>query len=328
MERSAASLRRDATPSGLRIVDLPYAPEKLDGIAASEESSRASASRSRDALTTIDSTSTHVWNGERGTAHEVSSRYHSSELRRQNVATESRGPATTSSIDDALTRQENFTAPGASGLRADDAPATVDLLKGRLDSSALDASSRVNEAQSTLRQDSIRAPSDLRHAALEEELERRDLSSTLRTSAASAGAESLKASAHINESASATYTVVVLTVENVGQATIRAPIIRLALPTGVDYQGIAYGPAGTAASVVTTDEGNAVDVVVPMRVPSGHSRRVMLYLAPRRGVEMGTLHVQAFPQGTSHAPTSTGTVLDASTQEVSTDSVEGESKDP
>jgi hypothetical protein len=91
---------------------------------------------------------------------------------------------------------------------------------------------------------------------------------------------------------------------------------------------MADGPPGTTASVVVTDEGTAVDVVVPMRIPSGHSRRVMLYLSRQGSVPMGVLNVQAFPREAYVAPSTSATVEKATTQQVPTGNVQGESKTP
>lgn len=110
-------------------------------------------------------------------------------------------------------------------------------------------------------------------------------------------AVALTASARVNQSVSTASTFVVLNVQNTGLSTVRSPVVRLMLPANVKFEGLALAPPGAAAAVVETAEGQAVDVVLPLRMPAGHKSRAMVYLSPADAVRAEELQVRAFPMG-------------------------------
>jgi hypothetical protein len=102
--------------------------------------------------------------------------------------------------------------------------------------------------------------------------------------------------------------LVVVTIENPTDGAVSTPEVRVALPDAVEYKGIADGLPGTTATLVELENGRALDIRLPVRLPPRQARRVALHKAPHHKLTAEDFLIQASPQ-----PTATSPALSAST---------------
>ena len=325
---SPQSLRRNGSSEGIRIVDAPYAPETLEGMLRTEESHARSGVEAQDRQDRVD----------RGVErYDTGLRSQGIGLERDGYARGLRAAEGTGSVGRSLDRRHAATEDDVRGLRhmssigrarAEDARSGLGGVTGVEASRERAETRRVERAAGVFGHEDTRRAQGLSRIGAAYRAEQMGTVMGAEVGAAEGGVSSLRASARINESIGTANTFVVLSVENSGTETVSAPVLRLMLPEHVEYKGIAFAPPGTGAAVVETEQGRAVDVVLPLRVPSGHSSRAMVYLSPGTTLRAEDLDVTVLPQGVEKAKGVAGNISAGSPVGMGTSGGVGVSKDP
>lgn len=322
------SLRHESAPEGVHIVDGPYAPETLEGMIATEEVDRGSGIAARTARHRL---------GVDARSHAVRNLDSAGVFERRASRGGVREEETAASADRSVEQRATAEQERRWSLRHEAVSGDVAVARTRGDVGETREFGGVTDDVSARRMGAERTA--LRHEA---DFYTQRLGGTgavyrAERMAATAGAgeavtpgvvPSLTASARINQSIGTANTFVVLSVENTGTETVSSPVVRLMLPEKVEYGGIAFAPPGTGVAVVETKQGRAVDVVLPLRVASGHSSRAMVYLTPGAELRNEDLRVEAFAQGeekTSIVTEGVAAGVESATGESATT---GTSKDP
>lgn len=291
------SLRATSAPGSVRVVDKAYVPESLESMMETEEAVRGSGVLHRAERAALRKTMDAQALKELKTRGGFGMESHRLETLDRDSVLGTEHVETRHGVDAEEMRRELRHRAAEEHVAAAGAPMQTRSLRAvpEIRDDAVAQEAGVERASASLRaEDRVSRLSRVGTAYRSESLTGR-----ARTGQVAAGSETavLRASARVNESIGTANTFVVLSVENTGQTTAASPVVRLALPAGVRYEGLAFAPPGTVAAVVETQTGRAVEVVLPMRVPSGHESRVMVYLSPRDAVRTGELKVEAFPQG-------------------------------